>query len=62
MKEIDNFERRNIKQSKKAGYPKIALDEAMNFNKRFAEHLASKKKKDLYDEMQAAKKVKNKKK
>lgn len=37
------FERTNVNKNRRNKYPKVNYDEAVNFDKRFAEHLASKK-------------------
>ena len=43
MGQLDWFEKTNINKHRKNKYPKVNYDEAVNFDKRFAEHLASKK-------------------
>lgn len=41
--QIDWFERNNVDSKKLNRYAKINLDEAYNYQERFAEHLAQKK-------------------
>jgi hypothetical protein len=42
-KQLNRFEQTNINSKRRNKYPNIQLEEALNFQKRFAEHLASKK-------------------
>ncbi len=43
MKQLNWFDKTQVNAKKRNMYPNIQFEEAMNYNKRFAEHLASKK-------------------
>ena len=44
---MDWFEKVNINDKKLNRYPKTHLEEALNFDERFAQHLANKKKEQM---------------
>jgi hypothetical protein len=47
LSQMDWFEKVNLNEKKLNRYPKTQLEEALNFDERFAEHLANKKREQI---------------
>jgi len=53
MRELNEFDKYIMSKKKRNKYPRTALDEALNYDKRFREHLESKKQQQLLHQLTA---------